>query len=118
MTTNAPIPIAPRAVPIVDLSTLPMRFTYYLVPAGTRVAYCRGPHCRRPMYWITSNGKKCIDCNVTGGQLPSINAPGQIDAFVETEATRGAPARDGKGVLHFLTCQDAALFAREKAARR
>lgn len=106
----------PATAPIADLAG--KRYTFHLVPAGTKVAYCRGPNCHRSFYWIKSiSGAKPIDCNVVGGELPSINAPGQIDAFVESEETRGAPAHDGKGVLHHHVCPDVELFAKEKRER-
>lgn len=101
--------------PIADLAG--KRYTFHLVPAGTRVSYCRGPNCHRPFYWIDSGGRKPIDCNVAGGGLPSINKPGQIEAFVESEESRGAPAHNGRGVLHHHVCPDVALFAKEKRDR-
>ena len=67
-----------------------------------------------PIYFISHpfTGKPHpIDCDVPGGRRPSAHAasPDQGSLFEagSTEATY-----DGRGISHFETCPDAALFRR------
>ena len=68
------------------------------VPKGTRASQCGGPTCKAVVFWIShpSTGRAHpVDCDVDGGAEPT--------------------ARDaGRGVSHFATCPDAALFRRRK----
>lgn len=73
---------------------------FFTVPAGTRVAECRG--CGERIFWIeTPGGKRMpVDCDVEGGHEPS-----------EPQSTT---QHDGSGVSHFATCPDHAKFRRPR----
>lgn len=67
---------------------------WFDVPAGTKPSECRS--CRATIYWIeTPNGKRMpVDCDVDGGSEPWKGVPGDGE-------------RDGHGVSHFATCEQA-----------
>lgn len=82
---------------------------FLIVPAGTVSARCWGKHrggtCEKGIYWITytrrgTGGeerviKSPIDCSVDGGLVPTASQP-------------------GRGVSHYTTCPDTALFHKHK----
>lgn len=84
---------------------------FYPVPAGTRVAQCRGLSCAKPIYFIRLRGKPYrIDCDVPGGLRPSLVAfdAQQMGLFANT--TLAETPHDGRGISHFDTCADARQF--------
>lgn len=70
---------------------------YFVVPAGTKRAQCRG--CDEPIYWIeTKSGKRApIDC-----EQPGCHAPTKRE--------------DGQGVSHFPLCPKADEFRKTRRA--
>jgi hypothetical protein len=85
--------------------------TLYVIPAGTRVAFCRGPDCGARIWFVrTDNGRVVpvsIDCE--GGKAPSESKDlGQLDML----SGKDAPVYDGAGCSHFLQCPNADDFSR------
>lgn len=82
------------------------------VPPGTRASYCRGPNCGKRIYFAMNpetHRVAPIDCDVEGGTRPSESKDtGQLDMLSGGEAA----VHEGRGVSHFLTCSDAAMFTR------
>ena len=82
--------------------------TLYKVPPGTKATTCKGPNCRKRVYWIrTERGKALlIDCDVEGGQHPSeASDASQLDIL-----SGATTVREGFGVSHFTSCIDAERF--------
>lgn len=73
------------------------------VPKGSRGSQCRGPNCRKTIYWVErpkmrkgqpvpgQTARVPVDCDVDGGSSP--------DSLSE-----------GRGVNHFTNCVDAKNF--------
>lgn len=88
---------------------------WYTVPAGTRLAQCRSVACHKPIYFIVHPGSgrlHPIDCDLAGGTRPSAKPhdPAQIGLFAGGAIEE--VSHDGRGVSHFETCVEAALFRR------
>lgn len=81
------------------------------VPAGTEATVCRSPNCRKKIYFVLhprTNRPHPVDCDVPGGEEPSVTAGGNQRALFDDPA---APEpHDGRGVSHFETCVDASRF--------
>ena len=98
----------------------------YVVRAATKLSYCRGPNCRKPVYWVYNPGT---------GRSVIVDCAPRYPGNVKAEALRGQPhamadrcfppvhpmapgehhgvGRDGQGIDHHLTCADVAVFGRK-----
>lgn len=96
--------------------TPPSGATWFTVPAGTSATHCRGAarggSCSARIYFAENpktGSRVPIDCDVPHGKRPGPAVdPSQGDVFT---GPAGEP-QHGKGVSHYLTCDDADLFAK------
>jgi hypothetical protein len=68
------------------------------IPPGTPATRCGSEKCGQLIYWIShpaSGRPHPVDPDVDGGVAPTADAP-------------------GRGVSHFATCADAALFRKSR----
>jgi len=95
-------------------TTIPVGATFYVVPAGARSAQCRGPNCRKLIYFAPNpkTGKSIpIDCDVPGGLRPSdVKDTTQLDILAG-----GLDVHEGRGISHFITCTDRDYFTKRGA---